>query len=267
MEQIGKLAMNNNSWMNTSSEKVKNCPHCGAEIRYFYVDFLGKEVPIACECRIRAREEKDREMAASNRRLRIAELFDISEMGDRFRGCTFENFIVRPGTEGSFKAARDYVQYFNKNDPHGLIFYGIKGNGKTHLIAAIINHLLQHDVTCIFQVVPTLLSRYRAIYNGSGENEMTLTNRLISANLLVLDDVGAENTTEWTQSRLFEIIDGRYSKNRPTIFTSNVDGKELSKRIGERSVNRIIETCDWIENKGTSYRIEIAKKRLKERED
>ncbi|MBU5454833.1 ATP-binding protein [Caproiciproducens sp. MSJ-32] len=72
--------------------------------------------------------------------------------------------------------------------------------------------------------------------------------------LLVIDDLGTEQGTEWSLSKIYTILDSRYRKKLPTIVTSNYSLGQLKERYGERIVDRLIEMCINIENKNPSIR-------------
>lgn len=75
-----------------------------------------------------------------------------------------------------------------------------------------------------------------------------------TANLLVLDDIGAEKASEWTQERLYSIIDHRYANCLPLIVTSNIPPKELTEQTGERAASRLAEMCQIVAMTGTDRR-------------
>jgi DNA replication protein DnaC len=86
---------------------------------------------------------------------------------------------------------------------------------------------------------------------------------LLECDLLILDDIGAEKVTDWVEETIFNIIAGRYRKEFPIFYTSNLQPKELLDKLGKRSYDRMIETSVMVENKATSYRKFIAKERMK----
>ena len=115
----------------------------------------------------------------------------------------------------------------------------------------------------VFQSVPELLQRIRSTFNSDNkENETQIMRALLECDLLILDDIGAEKTTEWVEEKLFNVIDGRYRKELPTLYTSNLQPKELQTQVGKRSYDRMVETSLIVENRAKSYRREIAKQRL-----
>lgn len=82
------------------------------------------------------------------------------------------------------------------------------------------------------------------------------------ADVLVLDDMGAEAPTDWVRSFMFELVDERYGSERTTIFTSNYHLNDLARRVGARVADRIAEMCAGhiYRIKIGSYRVELAKK-------
>ena len=81
-------------------------------------------------------------------------------------------------------------------------------------------------------------------------------NEYEQAHLLIIDDLGAENITDWSYEMLYQIINYRYSNLLPTIFISNLSDLELEKKLDKRIVSRIYEMCKkGIRLTGKDYRI------------
>lgn len=243
------------------------CPDCKTFIPAISVEVaalkIKRKVFPACECRVAREEAKVREAQNFAKKREIEKLFSISNLGERFKKSTFEAFLERNGSETATKIAQQYVQDFKKWNGESLMIWGNYGNGKTHLAAAIANELSKQGYIVVFQSVPELLQRIRSTFNNENkENETQIMRALLECDLLILDDIGAEKATEWVEEKLFNIIDGRYRKEVPTLYTSNLQPKELQNQVGKRSYDRIVETSLTVENKATSYRREIAKQRL-----
>ncbi|HDR6388558.1 MULTISPECIES: ATP-binding protein [Bacillus] len=257
--------------VNTSacSEETEGytCEHCNKHIAAITVEVpqlrIKNKILPTCECVVEREEAKIREAQNFAKKREIEKLFSISNLGERFSKSTFESFLDRNGSETVYKVAVKYVKTFKEWNGESLMLWGEPGNGKTHLAAAIVNELSKKGYIVVFQSVPELLQRIRSTFNSENkENETQIMRALLECDLLILDDIGAEKTTEWVEEKLFNIIDGRYRKELPTLYTSNLEPKELKNQVGKRSYDRMVETSLTVKNEAASYRREIAKQRL-----
>ena len=96
--------------------------------------------------------------------------------------------------------------------------------------------------------MPKLLARIRRTYDGdAGEQSyIELFERLTGVDLLHIDDLGAENRTEWVTEQLYALVNERYEAQRSLIVTTNHDEAELEQEIGERVVSRLVEMCELV---------------------
>lgn len=257
--------------VNTSacSEETEGytCEYCNKYIAAITVEVpqlrIKNKILPTCECIVEREEAKIREAQNFAKKREIEKLFSISNLGERFSKSTFESFLDRNGSETAYKVAVKYVKTFKEWNGESLMIWGEPGNGKTHLAAAVVNELSKKGYIVVFQSVPELLQRIRSTFNSENkENETQIMRALLECDLLILDDIGAEKTTEWVEEKLFNIIDGRYRKELPTLYTSNLEPKELKNQVGKRSYDRMVETSLTVKNEAASYRREIAKQRL-----
>lgn len=185
---------------------------------------------------------------------RIPPRFTRSELGS-----------YEPDTDSQREALRKasaFVQAFPVVEK-GLLFYGPYGVGKTHLAVGILKAIIRNTgARGYFFETPDLLRQVRHTYNVKVEDtELSVLRPIMEAELLVLDDLGTEKTSEWVQETLGLLINNRYNARRPTIFTSNLydpldssDPNSFLFQIGARTRSRLREMCEWIEIQGPDVR-------------
>ncbi|MGI6679755.1 MAG: ATP-binding protein [Dehalobacterium sp.] len=147
--------------------------------------------------------------------------------------------------EKAVEGAKKFVaQYLEEKKGRGIMLAGAVGSGKTFLAGAVANALLEHDKQVLFLVVPDFLDDLRGTYQKQGEfSEADLMNAARQAEILILDDLGAHNYSEWTQNKIFSLINYRMNHGLPCVITTNLTIDEMNEVIGERTVSRIIEIC------------------------
>jgi DNA replication protein DnaC len=96
--------------------------------------------------------------------------------------------------------------------------------------------------------------------------EVPQMERVSKADLLVLDDLGAEKPTEWALEKIYQIVNSRYESLGPMIITTNLDLNSLERLLGERTFGRILEMCVPVEVGGEDHRRRIARLRAEGRE-
>ena len=182
---------------------------------------------------------------------RTAKLTRECNLGRRFLSRTFENFNTS-GNEEAFTKAKKYADRFCQADERistGLLFIGNAGTGKTHLAAAIMNHLIAESIPAMFITSIELFGLLRDF-----DNQKERLKKIKSVPLLVLDDLGKEKITDWNREKLFEIINARYEDYLPVIITTNDTTRELNQNVGEAIYSRLCETCELVPMKGKDYR-------------
>lgn len=121
----------------------------------------------------------------------------------------------------------------------GILYKGTFGTGKTHLALAIRNYLAYNNYKVLFVTLPDYLERIKEGYNGAKDSralQMSYNIQTLArtADLLILDDVGANKMTKWATEQLFLLVNAR--KGKSTIYTTNLNTDDF---IGDRDLHRI----------------------------
>lgn len=159
---------------------------------------------------------------------------------DAFEDKTFDNFEVdlvgysekeTQSLRHAFKTVLNYAEHING----WLLLEGTYGCGKTHLAAAVGNARLQKGDMVLFITTPDLLDHLRSSFSPNADLNYDETfERVRDAPILILDDLGVENPSEWAKEKMFQLLNHRYSHRKPTIITTNRDLDTLDPRIRSR---------------------------------
>lgn len=207
---------------------------------------------------IRRNEEEAKQLIMKQKQERVNAILEKSGLGKKFQKRTFENFRVTKENQEQYKQAKEFAENFPKNK--GLLITGSVGTGKTHLAAAIANHLINKLYTVIFGNITDIIALIKSTYSKDSEvSEFQIIHMLTKqVDLLILDDLGKEYATENTRSVLYQIINRLYEDERSVVITTNYDSQNLKAKLGERGeaiVSRITEMTEPVIMAGDDWRL------------
>ena len=176
-----------------------------------------------------------------------------------YSGMNFSTFSDRrdelePQRATALRQATKRVEEYAENPSGWLVLCGDYGVGKTHLAAAAANKISNMGMSVLFVVVPDLLDHLRATFQpGSAVSYDQRFNEVRQARLLVLDDLGTQNTTPWAREKLFQILNFRYVAGLATIITVS---KGAWDQLDERLKSRMFDTkvCKLLDIEVPVYR-------------
>lgn len=232
----------------------------------------GKWVSRPCQCQEIERRER---------------LFAAAHIPERYRYYSLDGFDTGfPGADPSLAQAHLVARRFVESYPvdtagKGLMFVGSMGVGKTLLAVGVLRRLIQdRGVKGLFCDYRELLKNIQNSYNAQvNTTELELLKPVFAAEVLVLDDLGAQKPNEWVWDTVALILNTRYNNNQTTIITTNyadlpagggamnetqkaARDNTLGDRIGDRMRSRLAEMCIKVEMSGADFRQSVKRARF-----
>lgn len=232
----------------------------------------GQWVSRACECQQMEREQRRLASAHIPERYRY---YSLDGYETAFRGAD-------PSLGRAHLAARKFCEaYPVDTGGKGLLFVGSIGVGKTHLAVGVLRRLVQErGVRGLFCDYRELLKSIQNSYNPQVHTtELELLKPVFAAEVLVLDDLGAQKPNEWVWDTVALILNTRYNDKQTTIITTNYPDlpagggakteaeraareDTLGDRIGDRIRSRLAEMCVRVEMTGEDFRQTVKRARF-----
>lgn len=167
----------------------------------------------------------------------------------------------------------DYTTLKKLQERGGILLTGGVGTGKTRrlletIVAFFVERTLpqleqwgdepqaprDEQVKRTFLTVADVLRQIKDEFDRPPSGS-TIMDRMISAPILFLDDLGAEKASEWVKEQLYIVINERYNWERPVMITSNLTKKEIAENYGDRFTSRLVEMCEFVKMDGIDRRV------------
>ena len=164
----------------------------------------------------------------------------------RFRGVGFDRQPIADMDPAITRRIRAFVRDIGKNldDGKSMWLFGDVGTGKTSLAMLVSKAALEAGRSVAIYSMPRLLADIRATFDDRSDRSYgEFVDRLTTVDLLHIDDVGAEKSSDWVLEQLYAIINERWQEERSIIITTNLDDEQLRAQIGPRTISRLEDMC------------------------
>ena len=208
-----------------------------------------------CSCQIEEERQRKEKQAQRDRMERIKRRRAHGLRDKSLHAYTFDH---DNGSNPVMEKARAYVRNWKEalRNNTGLLLFGDVGTGKSFFAGCIANALLDQDVPVLMTSFPTILNQLTGVYP---EERVEFINSLNDYDLLIIDDLGVERSTEFAMEQMFEVVDRRYRYGKPMIITTNLTLEQLRNPpdlAHARIYERILERCAPILFSGENFRIQ-----------
>ncbi|MBJ8369081.1 ATP-binding protein [Citrobacter cronae] len=178
------------------------------------------------------------------RKRNVERLLDSLDIPNRFLSCTLQNYDpVNDDAQRVLKVCQAYANRWPERlkKGGGLVMCGKPGTGKNHLALAIARHAItEHQSSAVFTTALKIAREYKSTWSkGSTRTEDDVIRYFTKPDLLIIDEVGVQFGSDAEKLIMFEIINTRYERMKPTILISNQTKEELAAFIGERVIDRM----------------------------
>lgn len=208
-----------------------DCPFCHG------MGYVRLDVPVGhpnfgrlfpCTCRLPQLEVQRNETLRTLGNLSALERYTFESFNPEGHGLS-------PERQANLRHAYETARSFARRPEGWLLLIGGYGCGKTHLAASIANYAVERGMLPLFVTVPDLLDHIRASFaSNAAQPYSERFDEIRTAPLLILDDLGTENTTPWALEKLFQLLNYRYLARLATVITTNQELERIDARLRSR---------------------------------
>lgn len=235
---------------------ILHCKECDTPLQTRITHpFTGKETVVGCMCRCRTerleaeeRRRRKEERRARLRRVRLGSFEDSDCASMRFDADDRK----QPTLMRQMKGYADHFETFREKG-QGLLLFGDVGTGKTFASACIANQLIDEGHSVLMVSFPRLIAKIQREAFGKTD----YIEKVAKYDLLIVDDLGVERSTEYMQEQVWAIVDARYRAKKPMVVSTNLTAEQLKHPedvMAARIYGRILERCLPIRFEGQDRR-------------
>ncbi len=205
-------------------------------------------------------------------RAMVKEAYLSSGLGGMLASQSFDNFSLDYyGTEKDvggvsdrermqyvLKECRKYADSFGNSDAaENLLFLGGTGLGKTHLSTSIAKKVIEKGYSVIYESSQSILAAYEAEKFSKAKSGESSVEKYLSCDLLIIDDLGAEFSTQFTQTALYNLLNTRICAGKAMIVSSNLnDGSAIADKYENSITSRLIGNFRSLRFCGSDIRLQ-----------
>ncbi|MBQ1281163.1 MAG: ATP-binding protein [Oscillospiraceae bacterium] len=222
------------------------CPKCGGS------GYIGSQM---CEClHALCRAEQKKELSSL-----------IGSGKERFSAFRLDYYPTRPDPnwglsprammENNLAACKTYAATFSRESA-SLLFSGLPGLGKTFLSACIARTVADRGFSVVYETAIKIIADHESVKFGAAPEEARRSlDKYTACDLLIIDDLGTEMNTQYTQSVIYMLLNDRLIKGLPTIVSTNLDTAGIRDRYTPQTVSRLIGTFELLRFLGDDIRL------------
>ena len=199
------------------------------------------------------------DMCQCMRREIASAMLEASGIGKLARSQSFDNFSFDfyrgrdlDNARHAYESLRKFAEGFNSETADSWLLLGGTGLGKTHLSTAVAVKVIERGYEVVYETMQTMMDDFSENQFRGGSAE--LVDKYYDCDLLIIDDMGSELTNQFTVSVLYNLINQRMNKNKPTVISTNLTQKELRERYADRITSRLFGIYKPLMFSGTDIR-------------